>query len=99
MTLNNIAVKKELIRKPSTNFAQIIIIPPLITNKNRPSVSIVAGKDNITKIGLTNILSNPSTDATITAVIKLSTSTFDINLEISITKTAVIKILIKSFMY
>ena len=68
-----------------------------MTNKNKPNVNIVAGKDSIIKIGFTNILSNPSTAATITAATKLSTSTFDINLDISITNPAVIKILINNF--
>jgi hypothetical protein len=76
-----------------------MIITPLITNKNNPNVNIVAGKDRMTNIGFTNILSNPNTAATITAVIKLSTSTFAINLDISITKPAVIKILINSFIF
>ncbi len=95
--LKIIAVQNEFILNPSTNLEHNIIIPPFITNKNKPNVSIVAGNDKITKIGLIKILSNPNTAATITAVVKLSTSTDVIAPAISTTKTAVIKILRISF--
>jgi hypothetical protein len=90
------AVQKEFIRNPSTSLEHNKIMPPLITNKNNPNVKIVAGNVNITNIGLMKILSNPKTAATIIAVVKLSTSTLVIKLAISITKAAVIKILISS---
>ena len=94
--LKTIAVQKEFILNPSTNLEQRKIISPLITNKNNPNVSIFAGNDKITKIGFTNRFSNPKTAATITAVVKPSTSTVVIKLEISITNPAVIRILISS---
>ena len=94
--LKTIAVQNELILNPSTNLEHRIIITPLTTNKNNPNVSIVAGNDKIIKIGFTNRFSNPKTAATITAVVKLSTSTVVIKLAIHITNPAVIKILISS---
>ena len=69
----------------------------MITNKNNPKVKIVAGNVNITKIGLTNKLSNPKTTATIKAVLKSATLTLVIKCAISKTKPEVIKILTSSF--
>lgn len=91
------AVQKEFILKPSTNIEHILIIAPLTTKRNNPKVRTVTGNVRIVKTGFTNIFSNPKTAATITAVVKLSTSTVDIKLEISITKPAVISILKISF--
>lgn len=69
------AVQNEFILNPSTSLEHNKIITALITNKNNPKVKIVAGKVNITKIGLTNKLSSPKTTATIIAVLKLATLT------------------------
>jgi hypothetical protein len=46
-----------------------------MANKNNPNVTMVTGKVNSTKIGLTNMLSNPKTTATIKAVVKSATLT------------------------
>ncbi len=91
------AVQNEFILNPSTSREHNNIITALITNKNNPKVKIVAGNVNITKIGLTNKLSNPKTTATIKAVVKSATSTLVITFAISKTKPDVIKILISSF--
>ena len=47
----------------------------LITNKNKPSVTIVIGKVKKIKIGFTNILNKPNTMATYNAAFKLVTVT------------------------
>ena len=91
------AVQNEFILNPSTSLEHNKIITALITNKNNPKVKIVAGNVNITKIGLTNKLSNPKTTATIKAVVKSATLTLVITFAISKTKPDVIKILISSF--
>jgi hypothetical protein len=69
------AVQNEFILNPSTSLEHNKIIKALIANKNNPNVTIVTGKVNITKIGLTKIFSNPRTTATIKAVVKLATLT------------------------
>ena len=73
--LNNKAVKKESTTKPPTILLHKIIIKPLMTNKNNPSVKKVIGKVNKTKIGLTKAFNNPKTIATKSAVVKLATCT------------------------
>lgn len=50
------------------------MITALITNKNSPKVTIVAGRVKKINNGLTVILNNPKTTATHTAVEKLETS-------------------------
>ena len=66
--LNNKAVKNPLTAKPPTRFPATKIITALITNKNKPKVTMVAGNvKNISK-GRTNILSNEITTATKIAV-------------------------------
>ena len=71
--LNSKAVKKVSTSKPPTILSHNIIIKPLMTNKNNPSVKKVIGKVNKTKIGLIKILSKPKTMATKSAVVKLAT--------------------------
>lgn len=73
--LNNKAVKKESTAKPPTILLHKIIIKPLMTNKNNPSVKKVIGNVNNTKIGFTKIFNNPKTIATKSAVVKLATCT------------------------
>jgi hypothetical protein len=67
------AVQKESTLKPPTISEHNKIIIALITNKNKPNVTMVTGNVNITRIGLINKLSNPKTTATIKEVVKLST--------------------------
>jgi hypothetical protein len=62
------AVTKPATAKPSTNDAANINRSALITKRNNPSVRIVTGSVKITNNGFTKILSNPSTNATTTAV-------------------------------
>ena len=68
-----------------------------ITKRNNPKVKKVTGNVNNTKTGFTKRLSNPRTMATIIAVVNCSTTTPFIKQEITITKTAVIRILSSSF--
>lgn len=67
------AVQNESTLNPPTISEHIKIIIALITIKNKPNVTMVAGNVNITKIGLINKLSNPKTTATMREVAKLST--------------------------
>ena len=76
--IDNIRLKKRAVQKESTPNPPTILshssmIIALITNKNRPKVTMVNGNVNITNIGLIKILSNPKTTATIKAVVKLAT--------------------------
>jgi len=73
--LNNRAIQKPSTEKPVIKLFAIKMIKALITNKNKPKVTTVIGKVKITKIGLTKILSRPSTTATIMAAPKPETST------------------------
>jgi hypothetical protein len=73
------------------------MINPLMISKKRPSVIIVTGKVKITKIGFTIKLSKAKTMATTIEVEKPSTTTPGKNLAITNTRTAVIKIRIKTF--
>lgn len=50
---------------PDTNPLHIQIINALMTNKNKPNVSIVTGIEIICNIGFMNIFSNVSTMTTI----------------------------------
>ena len=94
MMLKNKAVQKPSIPKPFTSLEQSIIIAAFMTNKNNHNVMNVTGNVSNTSIGFTNKFSNPSTTATTTEVIKLSTVTPGIKFAISITRIAVTKILI-----
>lgn len=91
--LNNKAVQKLLTPKPSTNLSARRMIQALITNRNRPKVSIVAGKVNRTNKGLTKMFNNPRTAATTIAVTYPSTETPFNNLDKITTATAVNKTL------
>ena len=66
--LNSKAVQKLLTENPSINLSANKMIQALITNKNKPSVSIVAGNVKSTNKGFTKIFNNPNTAATIMAV-------------------------------
>ena len=71
--LKNKAVKNVSTLNPPTIFVHNKIISALITSKNNPKVIMVTGNVRITNIGLTNILSNPRTMATISAVVNPAT--------------------------
>ncbi len=67
--LNSNAHQKLETAKPSTNLSANKIIQALITNKNNPKVTMVAGKVKKIKIGRTNIFNSDITTATIIAEI------------------------------
>lgn len=71
--LNNKAYQKPATSKPLTRASQIRTIKALITNKNKPNVSIVTGRVNKISKGFTNRLSKIKTAATTTAVKKPET--------------------------
>ncbi len=99
MTLNSMAVQKELILNPGIKWSQSMMIIVLITNKNNPSVNIVTGNVNNTKIGFTKKFSKPNTIATVNAVVNLSISTPFITLSITKTSIDVISIRTSSFIF
>ena len=66
--LKRSALKNPDTAKPSTNLSANKIIIALITNRNKPKVTIVAGKVKKTKSGRTNIFNSAITTATIMAV-------------------------------
>jgi hypothetical protein len=66
--LNKRACQKLSTLKPPTKCASIKIMQALITNRNRPSVRIVAGNVSNTNNGFTNPSNKESTTATIRAV-------------------------------
>ena len=67
-----------------------------MTIKNKPKVNTVNGMVNRTKMGLTKLLSSPSTKATSNAVIELSTVT-PFNKQATInTANAVATVLVKN---
>lgn len=74
-----------------------MMIMALITNKNKPSVKIVTGKVNNTKIGFTKKFNNPKTIATVRAVVNSSITTPFINLAMTKTNIDVISIRMSSF--
>ena len=63
-----------------------------MTNKNKPNVTIVIGKVNKIRMGFIKMLSSPSTMATISDVVKVSTETPGMKCAMTTTKTAVINI-------
>lgn len=65
--LKSKASKKSETTKPSTNLSANKMIIALITNKNNPKVTIVAGSVKKTKSGRTNIFNSDITIATIIA--------------------------------
>jgi hypothetical protein len=71
--LNSKAVKNPLTVKPSTKFPASIIIIALITNKNNPKETMVAGKVKKISSGRTNMFNNEITIATHIEVTKLAT--------------------------
>ena len=92
------AVQKLATSNPPTISVHNKIISALITSRNSPKVMIVTGKVNNTKMGLMKILSNASTMATITEVVKLATVTPGIKCAMMRTSSAVTKILMIRFM-
>ena len=66
--LKNIATQNVSTVKPPTILVHSNMTNALITNKNKPKVTIVNGSVNNTIIGLIKILSNPKTTATTIAV-------------------------------
>ena len=93
MMLNNNAVQNVLTSNPVTNSVHSKMISALMTSKKSPNVMMVTGNVNKINSGLTKMLSNPSTTATITDVIKLSTTTPGMKCAITMTSSDVIKIL------
>ena len=98
-TLNNKAQKKFLTVKLSTNLSANKIIQALITNRNKPKVTMVAGKVKNTKSGRTNIFSSEITIATIIADTYPSTEIPGKILAKTITAKAVNKIFKKVFIF
>lgn len=68
-TLKNSAEKKPETANPSINLSANKIIIALITNKNKPKVTIVAGNVKNIKSGFTNMFSKEITIATVIAEI------------------------------
>lgn len=87
--LKNKAVQNELTSKPPTITSHSKITIALITKRNNPSVIMVTGKVNKTKIGFTTRFRSPSTIATNTAVPNPATEIPGIKYATSITKSAV----------
>ena len=76
---NNI-LKRRAVQNPETENPLIHLLAnkinaALITNKNKPKVSIVAGKVKTTKIGFNIEKSNPITNATQIAVVYFPSAT------------------------
>lgn len=71
--LKNKAYQNPSTLKPLTKASHIIIISALITNKNKPKVTMVTGRVNMIRMGLTNKFNKTRTAATTTAVRKLFT--------------------------
>ena len=98
-TLNSIATQKPPgTSKPSNSLSAKRMIAALITNKNKPKVTIVIGSVNMTKIGFKMAFKMANTTATIIADRKLATSTPGKNLANTITAIAVSNSLIIKFM-
>lgn len=62
------AIQMLLTEKPGINLSASKIINALMTNKNRPKVTMVIGKVKITKMGFTNRFKTDKTAATTIAV-------------------------------
>lgn len=67
-TLNINAVKKPFTAKPVIKLPANKIMQALITNRNKPNVSMVTGKVKITNNGRTNMFNNDMVSATKIAV-------------------------------
>lgn len=97
--LNNSAYQNPATWKPSINLSEISIIAALITNKNKPKVTIVTGMVNNINIGFKKVFNKASTTATINAVVMLSTTIPVKNLDNKKTSTVEIISLISKFMF
>ena len=73
--LKSTAVQKLLTPKPLMKLSANIIIHALMTNKNKPKVTMVIGSVRIIKMGFKMAFKKAKTAATIIAVVKLTTST------------------------
>ena len=73
--LNHRADQNPITTNPSTTLLASKTITAFITRENKPNVKKVIGKVKNEKIGLINVLINPKTKATPTAVRKLDTAT------------------------
>ncbi len=62
--LNSNATQKPLTAKPSRNLSANKMMQALMTNRNKPNVTIVIGNVRMTKIGFKSAFSNPKTMAT-----------------------------------
>lgn len=69
------AINKLETEKPSIKLLAISTINPLITSRNKPSVTIVTGNVRIIRIGFTIVLSSARIIATINAVYTDDTTT------------------------
>ncbi len=98
-TLNNKAAKKPETAKPSINLSANKIMHALITKRNNPKVTIVAGNVKKTKSGRTNIFNKETTTATIIAETYPSTEIPGKKLAKIITAKAVNKIFKNVFMH
>lgn len=65
---NQNAGQKPSTLNPCTNLLSSIMIPVLMTSRNKPNVRIVIGSVRMTRIGLIKKFSRPSTIATTIAV-------------------------------
>lgn len=96
--LNNNAVKKPETAKSSINLSANNIIMALITKRNKPRVTMVAGSVKKINKGLTNIFNKEIIRATIIADTQPATSTPGKILAKTMTAKAVNKIFKKLFM-
>ena len=96
--LNSNAVQNPFTPKPSINLSASRIMQALITNKNKPRVTMVIGIVKMIKIGFKIALSNAKTTATIIAASNPLTATPGKKCAKSNTIPAVIKSLRMSFM-
>lgn len=66
--LKSMAIQMLLTEKPGINLSANKMMRALMTNKNKPKVTMVMGNVKITKIGFTNRFKTDNTAATTTAV-------------------------------
>ena len=97
--LNIKAVIKPSTSKPSTIFVQSNTINALMTKRNKPKVSTVTGKVKNTIIGYIKMFNNPSTTATINAVVKPTIRTPGIKCDKMTTRSAVTIIFMSKFIF
>jgi len=72
--LKNKAGQKPCTTNPEIKIPATLIIATFITRRKMPKVSMVIGMVKNTRIGLTKVLSRPTTAATKSALKKLSTA-------------------------